>query len=105
MNISLPREFTRAWLYALSGIVDRATTGRDGKSHLEKCLESLTIGMRKVMNSLSKGSLRSRAAMLPMELVPLIALRLLKDQVGQEEDDLIATYRRYLNSMVSECQE
>ncbi|KND90120.1 hypothetical protein TOPH_05226 [Tolypocladium ophioglossoides CBS 100239] len=97
-NVDLPREFVTAWLHVVSGMI--ATSGAVGiwLMHLSKARALMVDGMQRVIQGTSSRSLLDSAAVLPMEVMFLIAMELLQDQVGKA-DDIADTYSQFLNSL------
>ncbi|PNY27290.1 Uncharacterized protein TCAP_02785 [Tolypocladium capitatum] len=97
-NVDLPREFVTAWLHVVSGMV--ATSGAVGiwRVHLSKAESLIGDGMQRIIQGMSSWSLLDSAAVLPMEVMFLVAMELLRDQVGKA-DDIADTYSQFLNSL------
>lgn len=97
-NVDLPREFVTAWLHVVSGMI--ATTEGVGiwLVHLSKARALIGDGMQRIIQGLSSQSLLDSAAVLPMEVMSLIAMQLLQDQVGKA-DDIADTYSQFLSSL------
>lgn len=99
-KITLPREFSQAWLHVISLLVtfiDRDFTEDD---HLEKIQDLLNDGMAKIIRNFSKRSLADSVTVPPAEILSLIGIQLFKDRVGRV-DDILQTYSQYLGSLVS----
>lgn len=99
-RIVLPQELVTAWLHILSGLI-HSRDDYNGSRFLARAFTLITTGMGKIIHGICNTSLLEKAAMLPMEIVPLIALSLLQDQVGKS-DDIVETYSQYLNSLVKQ---
>ncbi|KAM4059652.1 corA-like Mg2+ transporter protein [Hirsutella rhossiliensis] len=98
--IDLPRPFVKAWLHVVSSMIKvGASTGQGSWSaHMAKAKAFIEDGVRSVLQGISSRSLVEDLAVLPMEVMSLIAMDLLQDQVGKA-DDIAETYSQYLSSL------
>ncbi|KJZ77848.1 hypothetical protein HIM_02485 [Hirsutella minnesotensis 3608] len=99
-DMELPRQFVTAWLHAVSGMI--ATTlsvGQDNwAAYMGRSRALIEDGMQSFIQDLSDRSLVEDLAVLPMDVMSLIALDLVQDQVGKS-DDIVDTYSNYLSSL------
>ena len=98
-KIALPREFVKAWLYVVMTMVFGAEEQPQWRDRCDRATALISQGIEKIMQGLSDIDFVERATVLPLDMLSLIAMGLLKDQVGKF-DDIGETYSQYLNSLV-----
>ncbi|KFY33794.1 hypothetical protein V494_07340 [Pseudogymnoascus sp. VKM F-4513 (FW-928)] len=98
ININLPEEFAKAWLYLLISV---ASTTKDMAVFENQSFvvhDLLDKGMRKVVQETSKKSLLDSLVFTPFELATLINFQLLEG-VTPYSQDIIEPYWQYLRSL------
>ncbi|RDA83773.1 hypothetical protein CP532_5184 [Ophiocordyceps camponoti-leonardi (nom. inval.)] len=97
-TMTLPRQFVTAWLHLLAGVVWASGAQAGWRGHLDKAKDLMEQGMRTMIQAETGRSLVDDSAVLPMEVVSLMAAELLQDRVGREAD-VIDTYSQFLSSL------
>ncbi|RCI15543.1 hypothetical protein L249_3396 [Ophiocordyceps polyrhachis-furcata BCC 54312] len=97
-KMALPRQFVTAWLHVVAGVVSASGAQAGWRAQLDKAKALVEQGMRAIVQADTSRSLVDDSAVLPMEVVSLIAAELLQDRVGRE-DDVIDTYSQFLGSL------
>ncbi|PFH60487.1 hypothetical protein XA68_10877 [Ophiocordyceps unilateralis] len=97
-TISLPQQLVTAWLHVVLAIVSAGDARAGWRAHMDKAKALIEQGIRTVVQAVSSRSLVDDSAVLPMEIVSLIAAELLRDRVGKE-NDVVDTYSQFLSSL------
>lgn len=98
-KIELPPQFITAWLHAMTAMMYCMDGSPRYHQHAARVKYLILKGMDTIVEGMSGKDLLDKAAVLPMEVLSLIAMNLLADQVGKA-DDICETYSQYLNSLV-----
>ncbi|KAF7560841.1 hypothetical protein G7046_g3306 [Stylonectria norvegica] len=97
-GIKMPRDFVTAWLCVVMAVIYGAENDSMCSSRMARAKDLSSLGMKKVIHSLTDKSLLEKAIVLPLEVLSLVTLGLLQDQVGKS-DDICETYSEYLKSL------
>ena len=99
-TITVPDGLIRSWLHLLMALIYSSQGSYSWVDHGEVAQNLVKEGMAEVMEGLSRESLLNKAAILPMEIVSLLSMKLYQDSTGTCPN-IGATYSEYLNSLVS----
>ncbi|OBT78122.1 hypothetical protein VF21_02657 [Pseudogymnoascus sp. 05NY08] len=98
LNIHLPEEFPKAWLYLLISVASTTKDIAVFENQNSVVHDLLDKGMRKVVQETSKKSLLDSLVFTPFELATLINFQLLEG-VTPHSQDIIEPYWQYLRSL------
>ncbi|KFZ07201.1 hypothetical protein V501_06656 [Pseudogymnoascus sp. VKM F-4519 (FW-2642)] len=98
VNIHLPEEFPKAWLYLLISVASTTKDMAVFENQNSVVHDLLDKGMRKVVQETSKKSLLDSLVFTPFELATLINFQLLEG-VTPYSQDIIEPYWQYLRSL------
>ena len=98
----MPNEMTEGWLHLILGLVNL-----ERKEHAERLIENaaqlLFQGASEMVKSLSQKSLEETAAIMPLEIVSLLSLKLVQGISSTQDfqqDDIFQLYRNRLEAIV-----
>ncbi|KAL5349298.1 hypothetical protein ACLOAV_005588 [Pseudogymnoascus australis] len=98
LNIHLPEEFPKAWLYLLISVASTTKDMAVFDNQSSVVHDLLDKGMRKVVQETSKKSLLDSLVFTPFELATLINFQLLEG-VTPYSQDIVEPYWQYLRSL------
>lgn len=100
LNIQLPEEFPKAWLYLLICFASSTKDMMVYETQSFVVQDLLDKGMRKVVQGTAKKSLLESLVFTPFELATLINFQLLEGATAYSQD-IIEPYWQYLRGLVS----
>ncbi|KFY18785.1 hypothetical protein V493_08347, partial [Pseudogymnoascus sp. VKM F-4281 (FW-2241)] len=98
LNIRLPEEFPKAWLYLLISVASTTKDMAVFDNQSPVVHDLLDKGMRKVVQETSKKSLLDSLVFTPFELATLINFQLLEGATPYSQD-IVEPYWQYLRSL------
>lgn len=97
-RVKVPNVLIQAWLHTLMGFIHSTQETHLWDKHVQVAESLIKAGMKEVVDGLSDQDLLGRAAVLPMELVSMISLKLIQDSTNTAPD-IALTYSDYLDSL------
>lgn len=100
-KVVIPDGLVKSWIHTLMGLIYATQDSQVWEEHLEEAARLVSQGLDEIAGSLiGHGELLKQSAILPLEIVSLVSIRLLQD-VTYGAPSISGTYSEYLESLVS----